>query len=132
MRSLYMYGFLIFLVSLISGCGNPLDDRLTQLTGAKSNVERVYVCGEIYQEDAVKARMLRDSVKSHSDRTTAIAMIEEADLNSGRFIVMLEDFSPEEFQFASRSFSKRFTRSEFTSLFDEYGSVLKAHCEDML
>lgn len=120
------------LAALIAGCDSLVDDRLTKLTGAKSEVERVYMCGEVYQEEAVKARVLRDSVVSDMSKATALAMIEEADSKSGKFIVMLDKYSSEDHKQASSHFNKTFTRKEFTELFGEYGSVLKAHCNEML
>lgn len=120
------------LIILAIGCDALTDDRLTKLTGAKREVDRVYVCGKIYEEEAVKSRVLRESVKSAASKSTAVAMVEEADKISGKFIVMLDAYSEEEFKGASIKFSKRFTQKEFAELFNEYGSVLKAHCLEML
>lgn len=132
MSSFLRFATLSYFITIVAGCDALTDDRLTKLTGAKREIDRVYTCGKIYEEEAVKARVLRDSVKSATSKSTAAAMIEEADKISGEFVVMLDNYSTEDFKDASKKFSKRFTQNEFTELFNEYGSVLKAHCLDLL
>lgn len=50
-------------VVLFSGCDAFEPDRLTELTGAKTEVERVYTCQAVYEAESIKTRVLRDSLK---------------------------------------------------------------------
>ena len=120
------------LAVLLSSCDAFEPDSLTELTGAKTEVERVYACENVFEEEAVRVRVLRDHAKTEADRALAIEWVAEADSISGKFITRLDGYSPADFKKASLSFNKKFTQSEFTALFEDYGRVLKAHCTEIL
>lgn len=107
-------------------------DRFTELTGAKTRVDRIYTCHEISMWDAIHLRMLRDATTSDEVKERTISRINQADDFGFNFMVMLEEYSSDEFNAASRNLSKKFTDKELSQLVEEYGSLLKAHCADLL
>lgn len=117
---------------LFSGCDAFESDRLTKLTGAKTEVERVYVCQAVYQEEAIRAIVLRNTVKSEASKAWAIEHVAEAHAIDGKFLTRMEIYSDQEVKKASLNFDKKFTQKEFTELFDKYERVLKAHCLELL
>lgn len=116
---------------VLVGCDAKVD-RFTELTGAKSKVERIYACHEISTWDAIHLRMLRDRTTSDEVKERTIRRIKDTDDFGLKFMVMLDGYSADEFERASRELKKRFTSNELSQLVEEYGSLLKAHCADLL
>lgn len=118
-------------VMLLIGCDSS-NDRFEELTGSKSRVERVYTCSEVAYQDAVRLRVLRDRAGASSSKEMIIKQISEADTFAGKLIVMLDEYSSDEVTAASIKLDKRFTPREFAQLFEEYGSLLQAHCTELV
>lgn len=117
--------------AFLAGC-DVQADRFTELTGAKTKIDRVYTCYKVAEQDAVHLRVLRDRTASDEVKERTLLRIKDADDLGLKFMVMLDEYSSDELSTAFRNLDKRFTWQEFSQLFEEYGSLLKTHCADLI
>jgi hypothetical protein len=108
------------------------DDRLTTLTGARTEVERLFVCSEIIAAESVQLRISMDRTNTPKLKEGLSRLLSEKDDLVTSFFQVLRKRDDDEFTQAQHTFNKKFTSSEMSTLVQDYGSVLTAHCEDVL
>jgi hypothetical protein len=108
------------------------DDRLTILTGARTEVERLNVCSQIIGVDSVQLRTLRNSTETPKLIKGLNKIISEKDDFAISFLKILRKRDEKEVIQAQHTLDKKFTSSEMSVLVKKYSSVLTAHCEGVL
>jgi hypothetical protein len=111
---------------------NITDDRLTTLTGASSEVERLYACSQIISADTVQLIVSRNGTNTPRLIESLNKLIAEKENFASSFLKALHKRDENEVIQARHTLAKKFTSSEISTLVENYGSVLTAYCEDVL